>query len=69
VGLEAIVLGLQNWIGRAADAAREMAETETDPAKRQNLLEMAEMNAWLVNEPPRPVCTTAAVRWGASMCF
>ncbi len=53
VGLEAIVLGLQNWISRTADAAREMAETETDPAKRQNLLEMAEMNAWLVNEPPR----------------
>jgi len=52
-GLEAIVLGLQNWISRTADAAREMAETETDPAKRQNLLEMAEMNAWLVNEPPR----------------
>ncbi len=45
--------GLQNWISRTADAAREMAETETDPAKRQNLLEMAEMNAWLVNEPPR----------------
>ncbi|MCU0523012.1 MAG: formate acetyltransferase, partial [Anaerolineae bacterium] len=52
-GLEAIVLGLQNWVQRTADAAREMAETETDPDKRQNLLEMAEMNAWLVNEPPR----------------
>ena len=52
-GLEAVVLGLQNWIQRTADAAREMAETEENPQLARNLIEMAEMNDWLVHEPPR----------------
>lgn len=52
-GLEDIVLGMQNWIGRHAVAAREMAAAEPDPARRQNLLEMAELNEWLVAAPPR----------------
>jgi formate C-acetyltransferase len=51
-GLEAIVLGMQNWIGRHAEAARLMAETEPNPQLRQNLLEMAAINTRLVNEPP-----------------
>ncbi|RPJ49915.1 MAG: formate acetyltransferase [Chloroflexi bacterium] len=58
-GLEAVVLGLQNWIERHADAARRMAESETNPEVRQNLLELAEINARLVKEPPatfREVC-------------
>ncbi len=46
-GLEAIVLGMQDWIQRTADAAYEMAETEENPQLRQNLLEIAEMNARL----------------------
>jgi formate C-acetyltransferase len=57
-GLEAIVLGMQNWIERTAAAAREMAERsitapEPDPFLSQNLLEMADMNDWLVSNPPR----------------
>jgi formate C-acetyltransferase len=52
-GLEATLLGLQNWIGRTADAARQMAESEQDPYLAQNLREMAETNAWLAQEPPR----------------
>lgn len=52
-GLEAVLLGLQNWIGRTADAAKAMAETEERPWARQNLREMADMNAWLVEHPPR----------------
>ncbi len=52
-GLEAIVLGAQDWIHRHAVAAREMAQAEADPQLRQNLLEMAEMNTWLVDKPPR----------------
>jgi pyruvate-formate lyase len=51
-GLEAIVLGLQDWIGRHAEAARQMAESEPNPEIRQNLLEMAEINARLVTQPP-----------------
>ena len=52
-GLESVVLGLQNWIQRTADAAREMAATEVHPQLRDNLVEMAEMNDWIVSEAPR----------------
>lgn len=52
-GLEAIVSGLQDWIGRHAEAARQLAQSEPRPQLRQNLEEMAEINARLVNEPPR----------------
>jgi pyruvate-formate lyase len=52
-GLEDVVLGIQDWMGRTADQARCMAETEEHPQLRQNLLEMAEMNERLVTEPPR----------------
>jgi pyruvate-formate lyase len=52
-GLEDVVLGIQNWIQRTADAAREMARVEPDPEIRQNLIEIAEMNDHLVSAPPR----------------
>ncbi|NLD73972.1 MAG: formate acetyltransferase, partial [Chloroflexi bacterium] len=52
-GLEAVVLGLQNWISRTAEAAREMAAAEENAQLRRNLLELADMNAWLVDHPPR----------------
>lgn len=52
-GLEDVVLGIQDWMGRTADQARRMAEAEEHPQLRQNLLEMAEMNERLVTEPPR----------------
>jgi formate C-acetyltransferase len=51
--LEHIVLGIQNWIGRHAADARRMAESEQVPELRANLSEIAEMNEWLVSEPPR----------------
>ncbi len=50
-GLEHIVLGMQNWIGRHAEAAREMAAENEE--MRGNLLEMAEINEHLVSNPPR----------------
>jgi pyruvate-formate lyase len=52
-GLEHMVLGIQNWIGRNAAAARKMAEREVVPQFRKNLLEMAEINERLVHEPPK----------------
>ena len=52
-GLEDLVLGFQNWIGRHAAAARLMAETEDNPQLRQNLLEIADINTRLVTDPPR----------------
>ncbi len=51
-GLEAIVLGIQGWIQRHADAAREMAANEVNPHIRANLERMAAVNAKLVNDAP-----------------
>lgn len=52
-GLEDVVLGMQNWISRHAEAARRLAADEPQPQLRRNLEEMADINARLVNEPPR----------------
>ncbi|MBN1137947.1 MAG: formate acetyltransferase [Anaerolineae bacterium] len=51
-GLEDVALGMQNWIGRHADAARQLAH-EHEGQLQRNLLEMAEINARLVTDPPR----------------
>ncbi|MCD6519287.1 MAG: formate acetyltransferase [Anaerolineae bacterium] len=51
-GLEAVVDGIQDWVRRHAQAAREMAQKEENPQLRQNLIEIAEMNERLVDEPP-----------------
>ena len=50
---ENLVLGVQDWIRRHVELARETAATTDDPFIRQNMLDIAEMNAWLVEEPPR----------------
>jgi formate C-acetyltransferase len=50
-GLEAVVLGVQGWIGRHAAEARRMASSH--PAEAENLLEMAAINDHLVNGTPR----------------
>jgi pyruvate-formate lyase len=50
-GLEHVVLGTQNWIQRHAEAARRMAAENVET--KQNLLEIAEMNEYLVSNPPR----------------
>ncbi len=52
-GLEAVVTGAQDWIARTAARARELAATEADPLLRANLDEIAAMNEWLVDNPPR----------------
>ena len=52
-GLEDVVYGMQSWIGRNAEAAREKAKTEENPQLRENLEQMAEINERLVTEPPR----------------
>lgn len=52
-GLEQVLLGIQDWIARTAQRAREMATDEESPQLRRNLLEMAEMNERLVTEPPQ----------------
>jgi pyruvate-formate lyase len=52
-GLEAVVLGVQDWIRRHAEAARQMAEEEVNPQLRANLEAMADINERLVTDPPR----------------
>jgi len=60
-GLEHIVRGMQNWISRHAQAAREMAEAETHAEIRRNLIEIADINERLVNAPPQTF--RQAVQW------
>jgi pyruvate-formate lyase len=52
-GEEALVLGIQNWIRNHVDKAREMAENEDNPEIKENFLEIADMNEWLIDNPPR----------------
>jgi formate C-acetyltransferase len=50
---ENLVLGVQGWIRRHVAEARAMAQTEADPAVRDNLLEIAAINERLVDQPPQ----------------
>jgi len=52
-GEEQVVLGMQEWISALAKEAHSLAGAETDPAVRDNLLEMARVNEWLIHNPPR----------------
>ena len=52
-GMEAVVLGFQNWVSRHADAARRMAEVEAHRQLRRNLMEISDINRWLATNPPR----------------
>ena len=52
-GLEDVILGTQNWMSRTVTQTRELAAREENPVLRQNLLEMAEMNEWLIAGAPR----------------
>ncbi len=60
-GLENFVLGMQSWIGRHTRAAFEMAENEYHTQLKKNLFEMAEINNWIVSNPPRTF--REAVQW------
>ncbi len=52
-GLEAVILGIQDWIGRHAAEARRMAEAEEHPQLRDNLAAIAEICERLVAAEPR----------------
>ncbi len=52
-GEEDLVIGIQGWIGRHVALARQMAAKEPDADLRDNLLAIADMNEWLVENPPR----------------
>ena len=50
---ERVLLAIQGWIRRTVDAIDTAAACETDPALELNLREMAEVNRWLIDGPPR----------------
>ena len=52
-GEENLILGVQTWIRRHVEHAREMAKLEDEPAARQNLETIASMNEYLIDGPPR----------------
>jgi pyruvate-formate lyase len=52
-GLEAVILGVQDWVRRHAADARQMAEAEVDPQLRENLEAMAGVCERLVTGPPQ----------------
>ena len=47
------IIGVQEWVRRLADQARAMAEAADDADEKKNLLEIADMNEWLAENPPR----------------
>ena len=51
-GLEDVVLGMQDWIGRTAKAAEDMIREAANPQLRENLEAIADINWRLVNAPP-----------------
>jgi pyruvate-formate lyase len=50
---ENLLLGIQDWMRRHVDLAREMAAAEQDPVIRENLETIAEVNAYLIEGAPR----------------
>jgi len=52
-GLEDVILGVQDWIGRLSSTAAGMAVSEQRPELRANLEETAAACARLVTDPPR----------------
>jgi len=51
-GLDAFIEGMQIWIKNHAEAALKLAEKEENPQFKENLLEMAQINFKIVNDPP-----------------
>lgn len=52
-GLEEVVIGIQGWIQRHADDARNMAENEENPLLKENLEQIADICERMVTEPPQ----------------
>jgi len=52
-GEEALVLGVQTWIRRHVEYARQVAAETADPFVRRNMTDIADMNEYLVEGAPR----------------
>ncbi|MBM3473619.1 MAG: formate acetyltransferase [Armatimonadetes bacterium] len=51
-GLEDVILGVQGWVRRHGEAARELADAEPDTERQSNLLAVADICERQVNAPP-----------------
>lgn len=50
---ERVIRAVQGWIRRTVEAIDAVTARESDPALAANLREMAEVNRWLIDGPPR----------------
>lgn len=50
---EDVLLGICNWITRTIAEIRRMEGLESNPAVKENLHQMAEVNEWILKNPPR----------------
>ena len=48
-----VLLGIINWVERTIEAIREMAASESNPAKKENLIKMLEANEQILRGPAR----------------
>ncbi len=62
-----VIVGVQDWIRRTVAAINEAESVETDPTLKANLHEMAAVNEWLVDGPPRTL--REACQWLAWYCM
>lgn len=69
--LEAVIItcdGLAIWAGRYAELARRMAAEEADAVRRKELLDIAEICAWVPENPARSFHEALQAQW-FSQCF
>ncbi len=50
---EDVIIGIQDLIRRTVRDARVAADRQEEPELRENLVRIAEMNEWLIDNPPR----------------
>ena len=63
------LLGIQDWIRRTVVALREAETRETRPELRDNLHELVEANAWLIDGPPRTLREACQwLAWATMAC-
>jgi pyruvate-formate lyase len=52
-GEDLLISGIQNWMRKHVVEARRLALEEEDAFRRENYLAIADMNEWLIDNPPR----------------
>lgn len=60
---EDVVIGVQTWIRRTIDAIHAAEQAETNAEARENLRQQADVNEWIVENPPRTL--REACQWMA----